>query len=73
MEDTKRAKDGSRRGRPCGTTQKIDWKIRVPVAVAGQVELLLTDPLRGTVEYSARSELITMLLEEWINKQRKGV
>ena len=44
----------------------------VPISLFKEVKLLLMDPLRGRVRYRAMSGLVTMLLRDWVEKQRKG-
>lgn len=43
-----------------------EWKIRVPVDLAAKADLLNLDPVRGTIAYGARSDLITRLLREYL-------
>lgn len=61
-----------KRGRKALVTPNLDWKIRIPTDLAAEVELLLLDPLRGKASYGERSELITSLLREWVDQQRKA-
>ena len=46
--------------------------VMVPISLFKEIKLLLMDPLRGRVKYRAMSGLVTMLLREWVEKQRKG-
>ena len=61
----------SRTGRPPNTVPTIRWDTYVPVDVAAQVELLLLDPVRQKVQHGARSALITQLLREWVEEQKR--
>ena len=45
--------------------------VMVPISLFKEVKLLLMDPLRGRVKYRAMSGLMTSLLKEWVEKQRK--
>lgn len=53
-------------GRPPLHTPTTEWKVRVPVDLAAKADLLHLDPIRGTLKYGARSELITSLLREYL-------
>lgn len=55
-------------GRKPNAVPTIDWKCYVPVNIAAQVDLLLTDPLTGKPKLGARSELVTKLLIRWLNE-----
>lgn len=46
----------------------ILWRIYVPQELAVQIELQLADPLRDKPEYGARSQLVTYLLQEHLNR-----
>jgi hypothetical protein len=46
----------------------ILWRIYVPQELAVQIELQLADPLRDKPEYGARSQLVTYLLQEHVNR-----
>jgi hypothetical protein len=55
--------------RPKGET-KLKWKISLPVAIAAQVDIILHDPTIGDVPIGRRSQLVTRLLREWVEKKR---
>lgn len=55
-------------GRPRKNIPTVDWKITVPVDVAAQVEELLMGR-NGRPKYGARSELIEVLLRQWLRDQ----
>lgn len=63
-------------GRPPLLIPTTEWKVRVPVDLATKADLLHLDPIRGTLKYGARSELITSLLREYLStisiKPEKG-
>lgn len=46
----------------------VDWKISVPLSIAGAVELKLADPMRSRPIYGARARLIKHLLENWLRE-----
>lgn len=53
-------------GRPALITPTVEWKLRVPVDLAAKADLLHLDPMRGTLRYGARSQLITTLLRDYL-------
>lgn len=59
-------------GRKPNAVPTIDWKCYVPVNIAAQVDLLLTDPLTGKPKLGARSELVTKLLMAWLASRKSG-
>lgn len=48
-----------------------EWKLSLPLSTTAPVSLLLADPLTGLPKHGARARLVTMLLNEWLEKQRK--
>lgn len=56
----------AKRGRPTPTMPKVEWKCYIPADIAAKIDLLHLDPIRGTVTYGARSELVTRLLREYL-------
>jgi metal-responsive CopG/Arc/MetJ family transcriptional regulator len=58
-------------GRPALLIPTTEWKVRVPVDLAAKADLLHLDPIRGNLKYGARSELITILLREYLDKLGK--
>lgn len=46
-----------------------DLKISIDAALAGQVEMLLLDPIHGKAKYGSRSKLIERLLRDWVDSQ----
>lgn len=45
------------------------WKITLPAALAGRVELMLLSPIHQRPIYGARARLIEQLLEYWVAKE----
>ena len=45
--------------------------LSLPTSLVDEVDLLLFNPTRGKLRYGARSRLVTVLLRQWINSQRK--
>lgn len=56
-------------GRKALLTPTIEWKVRIPVDLAAQADLINLDPMRGTLKYGARSELVTTLLREYLSSR----
>lgn len=48
---------------------RTEWKISLPATLAGQIEMLLLDPITGKPRYGARRQLIEGLLTEWLAAQ----
>lgn len=44
----------------------------VPADLMRKVRLILLDPATGNIRYRTLSNLITKLLTEWVEKQRRG-
>lgn len=63
----------ARTGRPKLQEEVTRWEVRIPKAVAAEVELLLLDPVTGDVTYGKRNQLITQLLNQWLDNQRRNV
>lgn len=61
----------AKRGRPSLLIPTTEWKVRVPVDLAAKADLIHLDPIRGRLTYGARSELITILLREYLDKLGK--
>lgn len=43
------------------------WKITLPADLAARVELEIMDKVHGNPIYGRRSELIRVLLQDWLN------
>lgn len=56
-------------GRPPKTELMKDWKIPLPAALAGAVEIELFDQVYNKPRYGERSKLIAHLLSEWLEKR----
>ena len=63
----------ARRGRPPLVIPTTEWKCRIPVDVAAQVDLILYDPVRNVTAYGERSALVARLLKDWLASQRTPV
>lgn len=53
--------------KPMPTTR---WSISIPIDLAAEVEVILTDAFTGQVGYAQRSALIEQLLRGWISTKR---
>jgi hypothetical protein len=62
----------AKRGRKALVTPTVEWKCRIPVDIAVKVDSYQFDPVRGAVEYGARSSLVTQLLREWVTAHEKS-
>lgn len=58
----------SKSGRKPDLVPNVAWKVRIPIDLAAKCDLLHLDPVRGSLSYGARSELITILLREYFDK-----
>jgi hypothetical protein len=46
---------------------RVKWHIYIPSTLAAQIELLLLDPFLGQPKFGAKSELVTSLLQKWLD------
>jgi hypothetical protein len=60
----------AKRGRPSLLIPTVEWKLRIPIDLAAKADLIHLDPIRGNLKYGARSELITILLRDYLDKLR---
>lgn len=60
------------RGRPRKTDTPVEWKVCLPKSLADTVTLLLTDPLTQRAKFGSRSQLIEILLRNWIADLRRS-
>ena len=60
------------RGRKKLVDPPVEWKLSLPLSVTAPVSLLLSDPLTGLPKHGARAKLITKLLQDWLDTQKKG-
>lgn len=55
--------------------RKVDQSVRkhiyIPESITNEIEVLLCDPISGDVRYGTWSDLVTKLLKEWLETQRK--
>ena len=58
--------------RPLNPDLTKHWKISLPATLAGTVELYLFDRLHNKPLYGSRGRLITALLEQWVDEQRRA-
>ena len=56
--------------RPRNIIRPHDWKLSSPVDLAAEVDMYLWDPVLQKPKYGGRSELITLLLRQWLATQR---
>lgn len=56
-----------------GEEKKKGFFTRIPFSLFNEVQLLLMDPRYGKVKFGELSKLVTQLLNEWVEKQRKKV
>lgn len=59
----------TKRGRKAHVIPSVFWRIGIRKDIADKVELLLTDPVLGSIEYGARGKIITELLTKWLAEQ----
>jgi hypothetical protein len=50
---------------------RVRWHLHIPGTVAAQVELLLLDPFLQQARFGAKSELVTTLLQNWLDSHAK--
>jgi metal-responsive CopG/Arc/MetJ family transcriptional regulator len=51
----------------------VEIKLTLPIDMAADLDLLLFDPVRGKVQYGARSHLIKELLRPWIAEKKASI
>lgn len=61
----------ARLGRPRSVEGRSGLYTVIPSPLLREVKLLLLDPSTGNVKYGNMSGLITSLLQDWVEKQRK--
>lgn len=59
-------------GRKAFSDKPEHWKIAIPTSIAAPVSLLLADPLTGRPKHGERGRLISRLLSEWLETQKKS-
>lgn len=59
------------RGRPRSPIEMTDKKLSLPLDLTRQVDSLLLDPLYGKPQAGAWSDLVSRLLTDWLDRQRK--
>jgi hypothetical protein len=60
-------------GRKRNLVPTTKWCARIPITLAAEVDALLEDPIRpGHVQLSARKQLVTQLLLEYLDRIKKG-
>lgn len=55
-----------RRRGPC-----IIWRVTIPEEIAAEIEMAIADPLRGKPTYGVRSQLVTQLLVDYLQKLKE--
>lgn len=58
------------RGRPKKHDTPVSWYVSIPSSLAAEVELILLDPLTGRPRFGERSQLVELLLRDWVEKMR---
>lgn len=59
--------------KPFLTDRPKSLTVMIPESLYNKVQLLLLDPTRARTKYKARSALVTSLLRDWVENQRKEV
>jgi hypothetical protein len=59
------------RGRKRHVDRPVKWTLNIRESLAGQVAVLLSDPVTGKPKAGARSKLINRLLAEWLEEQKR--
>jgi len=57
--------------KPLLKDRPMKMTVSIPESVHHAIHLLLLDPVRGRAKYGKVSGLVTQLLTEWLNEQRK--
>lgn len=52
------------------TDPRVKWHVYIPGSLAGEIELILLDPLLGQPKHGAKSELVTELLQRWLDERK---
>lgn len=60
----------ARPGRKANAIPTVEWKFHIQADLAAEVEMLLLDPARDKAKYGARSDLLHLLLRNWVADQR---
>ena len=55
--------------RPRSKVRKVEWRIFIPASLAGVIENEFFDPRYGKAKYGTKSDLITQLLEQYIQRE----
>ena len=63
----------AKRGRKPLSMPTVEWKCRIPADIAVQIDMIQFDPVKGQVEYGARSLLVTSLLRAYLSDRVKRV
>ena len=56
----------AKRGRKPSLVPNVEWKCHIPADVAARVDTFILDPVRMTVAYGKRSQLVTQLLRDFL-------
>lgn len=51
--------------------ESTEWKVSIPSWLAWEIEVICYNPVRGKPDYGARSQLITELLIQHLNRLKK--
>jgi metal-responsive CopG/Arc/MetJ family transcriptional regulator len=55
-------------GRPFSDRLRSDWKLSIDASLAAEVDLRLEDPVTRKPKYGARSQLVQLLLRDYLNR-----
>jgi hypothetical protein len=58
-------------GKKPNAIPSVRWTLYLPRTLAAEVQLLLLDPMKDRIRYSARNDLMERLLQEWVALRRK--
>jgi hypothetical protein len=58
------------RGKPRKPYIRAEWKVSLKARLAGEIDLMLENPLTRKPQYGARARLIEALLDRWLAEQK---
>lgn len=59
------------RGRKPHVDPPIKFQTSIPQSLAAEVDILLFNPVRGSVRYGSKTELLVALLRAWVDEQKR--
>lgn len=57
-------------GRPPLLVPTVAWKLKIPVPIAVELDMLVFDPVKGINAYGQRSALVTQILREYLERRK---